>query len=89
MTNTDLPTAEADITHRNHAIIETVFADLVDGPLAHVPSGRFGGNSAWTLCAAIAHNLLRAAPGSWPAAPTPSSAVPPCGARSSTSPPAR
>jgi hypothetical protein len=61
LTNTDLPTAQADITHRNHAIIETVFADLVDGPLAHMPSGRFGGNSAWTLCAAIAHNLLRAA----------------------------
>ena len=60
-TNTDLPTAEADITHRQHAIIETVFADLIDGPLAHMPSGRFGANSAWVLCAAIAHNLLRAA----------------------------
>jgi hypothetical protein len=60
-TNTDLPTAEADITHRQHAIIETVFADLIDGPLAHIPSGRFGANSAWVLCAAIAHNLLRAA----------------------------
>lgn len=55
------PTAEADITHRQHAIIETVFADLIDGPLAHMPSGRFGANSAWVLCAAIAHNLLRAA----------------------------
>lgn len=60
-TNTDLPTAEADITRRQHAIIETVFADLIDGPLAHMPSGRFGVNSAWVLCAAIAHNLLRAA----------------------------
>jgi len=60
-TNTDLPTAEADIIHRQHAIIETVFADLIDGPLAHIPSGRFGANSAWILCAAIAHNLLRAA----------------------------
>ncbi len=59
-TNTDLPVAEADITHRGHAIIETVFADLIDGPLAHMPSGRFGANSAWVLCAAIAHNLLRA-----------------------------
>jgi hypothetical protein len=59
-TNTDLPVAEADITHRQHAIIETVFADLIDGPLAHIPSGRFGANSAWVLCAAIAHNLLRA-----------------------------
>jgi hypothetical protein len=61
LTNTDLPVADADITHRQHAIIETVFADLIDGPLAHIPSGRFGANSAWILCAAIAHNLLRAA----------------------------
>ena len=60
-TNTDLPIEQADITHRQHAIIETVFADLIDGPLAHLPSGRFGANSAWILCAAIAHNLLRAA----------------------------
>ena len=60
-TNTDLPVEAADITHRQHAIIETVFADLIDGPLAHIPSGRFGANSAWVLCAAIAHNLLRAA----------------------------
>jgi hypothetical protein len=37
------------------------FADLIVGPLAHIPSGRFGANSAWLLCAAIAHNLLRAA----------------------------
>jgi len=60
-TNTDLPVDAADITHRQHAIIENVFADLIDGPLAHIPSGRFGANSAWILCAAIAHNLLRAA----------------------------
>ena len=60
-TNTAAPVEQADITHRRHAIIETVFADLIDGPLAHIPSGRFGANSAWILCAAIAHNLLRAA----------------------------
>jgi hypothetical protein len=59
-TNSTEPLADADITHRRHAIIETVFADLIDGPLAHLPSGRFGANSAWVLCAAIAHNLLRA-----------------------------
>jgi len=55
------PTAEADITHRQHAIIETVFADLIDGPLAHQPSGRFAANAAWAICAAITYNLLRAA----------------------------
>ena len=59
-TDTTDPVDIADITHRRHAIIETTFADLIDGPLAHIPSGRFGANSAWVLCAAIAHNLLRA-----------------------------
>jgi hypothetical protein len=60
-TDSTEPVADADITHRRHAIIETVFADLIDGPLAHMPSGCFGANSAWILCAAIAHNLLRSA----------------------------
>src|SRR3954451_6795958 len=60
-TNSTRPTVEADIVHRRHAIIETVFADLIDGPLAHLPSGHFGANSAWVLCAAIAHNLLHTA----------------------------
>src|SRR6185437_6858569 len=60
-TNTTRPTAQADIVHRRHAIIETVFADLIDGPLAHLPSGHFGANSAWALRAAIAHNLLHTA----------------------------
>ena len=43
------------------AIIETTFADLIDGPLAHIPSGLFAANCAWLACAVIAHNLLRAA----------------------------
>jgi hypothetical protein len=38
-----------------------VFADWTDGPLAHLPSGSFPANAAWLACAAIAHNLLRAA----------------------------
>jgi len=61
LTNSDEPTTAADITHRRHAIIETVFADLIDGPLAHLPSGRFAANGAWAICAAMTHNLLRAA----------------------------
>jgi hypothetical protein len=60
-TNSTESTVDADITHRRHAIVETVFADLIDGPLAHLPSGRFAANSAWAICAAITHNLLRAA----------------------------
>ncbi|MGH8881153.1 MAG: IS1380 family transposase, partial [Stackebrandtia sp.] len=58
LTNSTEPTAVADITHRRHAIIETVFADLIDGPLAHLPSGLFAANSAWAICAAMTHNLL-------------------------------
>src|SRR5262249_15860556 len=46
-TNSTEPVTDADLTHRRHAIIETVFADLIDGPPAHVPSGRFGANCAW------------------------------------------
>jgi len=51
----------AEDQHRDHAIIEQVFADCYDGPLAHLPSGKFAANAAWLTCAAIAHNLLRAA----------------------------
>jgi hypothetical protein len=61
LTDTDLPTVAADQTHRDHAIIEQVLADLLDGPLAHLPSGRFAANAAWLTLAAMAHNLLRAA----------------------------
>src|SRR5690606_13704601 len=39
---------------------EQVFAELIDGPLAHLPSGRFNANNAWLTCIAIAHNLTRA-----------------------------
>ncbi len=60
LTNTALSTVDADLTHRQHAIIETTFADLIDGPLAHLPSGHFDANHAWAVCAAITHNLLRA-----------------------------
>jgi hypothetical protein len=61
LTNTTEPTAEADITHRRHAICETVWSDLIDGPWAHQPSGSFPANAAWSILAAITHNLLRAA----------------------------
>jgi hypothetical protein len=52
---------QAEAQHRGHAIIEQVFAELIDGPLAHLPSGRFDANNAWLACIAIAHNLTRAA----------------------------
>jgi hypothetical protein len=61
LTDTGLSTVDADRTHRAHAVIEQTFADLIDGPLAHLPSGRFPANAAWLTCAGITHNLLRAA----------------------------
>ncbi|MGB6457945.1 MAG: transposase, partial [Streptosporangiaceae bacterium] len=51
----------AEEQHRDHAIIEQAFADWTDGPLAHLPSGRFAANAAWLALAAITHNLIRAA----------------------------
>jgi hypothetical protein len=60
-TNTTEPVDQADITHRRHAICETVWSDLIDGPWAHQPSGSFAANAAWCILAAICHNLLRAA----------------------------
>jgi len=61
LTNSAEPTDQADITHRRHAICETVWSDLIDGPWAHQPSGIFATNTAWCILAAICHNLLRAA----------------------------
>jgi Transposase DDE domain group 1 len=52
---------QAEEQHRDHAQVEQVLADWTDGPLAHLPSGSFAANAAWLTCAAISHNLLRAA----------------------------
>jgi Transposase DDE domain group 1 len=60
-TTTDADTVTADKTHRGHAIIEAVHADLKDSALAHLPSGRFTANAAWLVLAVIAFNLTRAA----------------------------
>jgi hypothetical protein len=49
------------VTHRGHAIIEQVHADLKASALAHLPSGRFTANSAWLVLAVITFNLTRAA----------------------------
>jgi Transposase DDE domain group 1 len=60
-TTTDADTVTADKTHRGHAIIEQVHADLKNSALAHLPSGRFTANAAWLVLAVIAFNLTRAA----------------------------
>ena len=56
-----LDTVTADKTHRRHAIIEQVHADLKNSALAHLPSGVFTANAAWLVLAVIAFNLTRAA----------------------------
>src|SRR3954463_5441163 len=53
----DITIVEAE--HRDHAVVEQVIADLKDQALAHFPSGHFYANAAWTVLAALAHNLLR------------------------------
>jgi len=63
-TTTDPNTADtvaADKTHRGHAIIEQVHADLKHAALAHLPSGKFTANAAWLVLAVMAFNLTRAA----------------------------
>ena len=56
-----LDTVAADKTHRGHAIIEQVHADLKNSALAHLPSGKFMANSAWLALAVMTFNLTRAA----------------------------
>ena len=51
---------EVDPFHRAHATVELAIRDLKEGAgLEHVPSGHFFANSAWLLCAALAHDLIR------------------------------
>ena len=52
---------QAEGQHRDHAIVEQVIADAAASALAHLPSGVFTANAAWTVLWAISHNLTRAA----------------------------
>src|SRR3954465_7930182 len=56
-----IDTVAADQTHRRHAIIENVHADLKASALAHLPSGVFNADAAWLVCAGMAVNLTHAA----------------------------
>jgi len=60
ITNTTLDLVEADQRHRDHAIVEQVIAELKNGPMAHLPSGKYAANAAWVAHAVIAFNLARA-----------------------------
>ena len=58
-TNRTEPLHVVEAEHRQHAVIEQVIRDLKAQALAHFPSGKFYANAAWTVIAALAHNLRR------------------------------
>jgi hypothetical protein len=58
-TNRSDALAIVEAEHRQHAVVELAIRDLKDQALAHFPSGQFCANAAWTVIAALAHNLLR------------------------------
>ena len=60
-TDSPLTMLQAEKSHRAHAIVEQVIADLKASALAQLPSGSFSANSAWLVLATIAFNLTRAA----------------------------
>jgi len=59
ITNRSGPLDIVEAEHRQHAVVELAIRDLKDQALAHFPSGKFMANAAWTVIAALAHNLLR------------------------------
>ena len=49
-----------DADHRRHAVVELAIRDWKQGTGGdHNPSGIFAANAAWTLIAALAHNMIR------------------------------
>ena len=60
-TDSPLTLLEAETSHRGHAIVEQVIADLKTGRWRTCPRGTFAANAAWLVLAAIAFNLTRAA----------------------------
>ena len=58
-TNSPFTLVQAESQHRGHAIVEQVFADLIDGSWAHLPSSAFNANAAWVQLAVTAHALTR------------------------------
>jgi DDE family transposase len=59
LTNRTEPLELVEAEHRQHAVVELAIRDLKDQALAHFPSGKYMANAAWTVIAALAHNLLR------------------------------
>ncbi len=60
VTNRDGETLFLEADHRRHAVVEDAIRDLKYGVgLNHMPSGRFGANTAWLVLNVMAHNLAR------------------------------
>ena len=59
ITDRNEPLALVEAEHRQHAVVELAIRDHVEGPLRHLPSGRFFANAAWTVIAALAANIAR------------------------------
>ncbi|MGB7964298.1 MAG: IS1380 family transposase [Propionicimonas sp.] len=59
-TDNPAPLVEAEKTHRAHAIVENVIADLKASALAALPCKSHAANGAWLVAAAIAFNITRA-----------------------------
>ncbi len=54
----EIEMVDADRFHREHALVELAIRDLKEGAgLEHIPSGHYQANTAWLLCAVLAHNL--------------------------------
>jgi hypothetical protein len=60
-TDSPLLMLAAETDHRDHAIIEQLIADLINGSPRPPVLGHFAANATWLTCAGISHNLLRAA----------------------------
>ncbi|GAB3596989.1 hypothetical protein CFAEC_10490 [Corynebacterium faecale] len=56
-----LDTVAADKTHRSHAVIDQVNADLKNSALAHMPSGKFTANASAAGAGGHAFNFTRTA----------------------------
>jgi hypothetical protein len=76
---------QAELHHRQHAVIEQIIANGKSGPLAHLPSGSFQANNAW-LTLWRSRSTSCGPQAASPAPTTPERQPPPCAPTRSTSP---
>ena len=65
-TDSPFALAPAEEQHRDHAVVEQVFADWTDGPLAHLPSGLVRRECRLARPAPRSPATCCARPGAWP-----------------------